>query len=119
MHGPRPQGEPARSSVLDDEAGNVYNILPEKWVDVQKHDKLLARIREGHSDANIPFSDLCSLLLHLGFKERVRGSHHIFTRKDIAEILNVQPKGKQAKAYQVKQVRHVILRYRLGGQENG
>jgi hypothetical protein len=56
------------------------------------------------------------LLNKLGFDERVRGSHHIFTRADIAEIINLQPKGAQAKAYQVKQVRALILRYQLGGR---
>lgn len=42
------------------------------------------------------------------------GDHHIFSRDGIEEILNVQPRGSQAKAYQVKQVRGVILRYGLG-----
>ncbi len=32
------------------------------------------------------------------------------------EILNLQPKGSKAKPYQVKQVRHVILKYRLGDE---
>ena len=50
-----------------------------------------------------------------GFDERVRGSHHIFSRTDVAEILNLQPRGGQAKPYQVKQVRGVILSYRLAG----
>jgi hypothetical protein len=36
----------------------------------------------------------------------------------IEEILNIQPKGSKAKNYQVKQVREVILKYKLGGQEN-
>jgi predicted RNA binding protein YcfA (HicA-like mRNA interferase family) len=57
------------------------------------------------------------LLRRLGFSERIRGSHHIFTREDVAEILNLQPKGAKAKPYQVKQVRGVIVRYRLGGQD--
>jgi hypothetical protein len=61
---------------------------------------------------------LCSLLRWLGFQERVRGSHHIFTREGVAEILNLQPKGSQAKAYQVKQVRGVIVPYKLGGEGN-
>ena len=47
--------------------------------------------------------------------ERIRGSHHIFTKEGVEEILNLQPKGRQAKPYQVKQVRGVILKYRLGG----
>jgi len=37
-----------------------------------------------------------------------------FTREDVEEILNLQPKGQRAKPYQVKQVRRLILRYRLG-----
>jgi hypothetical protein len=33
--------------------------------------------------------------------------------------LNLQPKGRNAKAYQVKQVRAVIVKYRLAGGTNG
>ena len=55
------------------------------------------------------------MLRWLGFEERIRGSHHIFTKDDVEEILNLQPKGAMAKAYQVKQVRRVILRSKLGG----
>ncbi len=58
------------------------------------------------------------LLRRLGFEERIRGSHHIFTKEGIEEILNLQPKGSQVKAYQVKQVRTVILKYQLGGQDD-
>ncbi len=72
----------------------------------------------GTADANISFSGLCALLRWLGFEERVRGGHHIFTREGLAEILYLQPRDAHAKAYQVKQVRHVILRYKLGGAPN-
>jgi predicted RNA binding protein YcfA (HicA-like mRNA interferase family) len=72
----------------------------------------------GTSDANIAFSDLCSLLKRLGFAERVRGDHHIFTRDDVEEILNLQPKQAKAKPYQVKQVRAVIYQYRLAGDDD-
>jgi len=48
-----------------------------------------------------------------GFTERIRGDHHIFTKIGIEEILNLQPLGSKAKAYQVKQVRELILKYRL------
>ncbi|PYS50858.1 MAG: toxin HicA [Acidobacteria bacterium] len=75
----------------------------------------MAQILRGVSDANIPFDGLCGLLRHLGFGERIRGSHHIFTRGDVEEILNLQPIGSKAKAYHVKQVRGVILKYKLGG----
>jgi hypothetical protein len=55
-----------------------------------KLDKLLEQILRGTSDANIPFVQLCGLLSNLGFDERIRGSHHIFTRQGIEEILNLQ-----------------------------
>ena len=81
-------------------------------------EKLLRKILDGGTDANIPFDELCNLLRFLGFLERVKGSHHIFFRNDIIEILNIQPKGPQAKPYQVKQIRTVIVKYRLGAVDN-
>ena len=78
-------------------------------------DKLLSQILGGRSDANVNFNELRSLLRSLGFSERIRGSHHIFAREDVQEIVNLQPKGAKAKAYQVKQVRQVLVKYRLGG----
>ena len=80
---------------------------------MSKHDKLLDRILRGTSDASIPFDGLCQLLRRLGFGARVKGSHHIFTRDGVEEILNLQPRGANAKPYQVKQVRDVILKYKL------
>ena len=77
--------------------------------------KILDKVLVGTSDANIPFDDICTLLNHLGFKKRMRGtSHHIYFKTGIDEILNLQQKGNKAKPYQVKQVRNVIRRYRLG-----
>ena len=81
-------------------------------------DKLLAKILLGNSDANIPFAQLCQLLRRLGFEERIRGSHHIFAKDRVEEILNLQPKGSQAKAYQVRQIREVILKHQLGGEND-
>jgi len=68
----------------------------------------------GHADANIDFDDLRKLLTELGFAERIRGSHHIFTKTEIIEIINIQPKQSQSKAYQVKQIRNIIKKYGLG-----
>ena len=53
--------------------------------------RTLERILDGSSDANIAFDDVRTLLKSLGFSERIRGSHHIFSREDVAEILNLQP----------------------------
>jgi hypothetical protein len=81
-------------------------------------DKTLNRVLRGTSDANIGFDDLCTLLRHLGFEERVRGGHHIFSRDGVVEILNLQPRGSQAKPYQVKQVRNVIVGNALVGERD-
>ena len=83
-----------------------------------EHRKLLERVLRGSSDANVGFEEMRRLLLGLGFQERIRGSHHIFTKDGIEEILNLQPKTGSAKAYQVRQVRSVLLRYRLGGEDD-
>ena len=79
-----------------------------------KYDKLLIRLLSGASDSNIAFDDLRQLLIQFGFNERVRGSHHIYTKAEVEEILNLQSSGSKAKPYQVKQVRAVIVRYKLG-----
>lgn len=81
---------------------------------MSRFDKLLAKVLWGASDRNIPFRSLVQMLRHLGFAERIEGSHHIFSKEEVAEILNLQPKGSKAKAYQVKQVRAVIQKYKLG-----
>lgn len=77
------------------------------------HRKTLERILRGTSDANIEFEDLREILRRLGFHERVRGSHHIFAKEGIEEILNLQPRGHHAKSYQVRQVRSLILKHEL------
>ena len=77
------------------------------------NEKILEKVLRGTSDANIEFSDLCKLLFSLGFQERIRGSHHIYFKSGIEEIVNIQPAGAKAKPYQVKQVRNIILKYKL------
>ena len=73
--------------------------------------RLLRRVLIGRSDANIRFDDIRRLLVTLGFEERIRGSHHIFTKIGVLEILNLQPRGAMAKPYQVRQIRRVIIEY--------
>jgi len=78
-----------------------------------KQEKLYQHILMRRSDANVPFDGLCALLIRLGFEERIRGDHHIFTMTGVEEILNLQPRGRKGKPYQVKQVREIILKYKL------
>ncbi|MFL6200604.1 MAG: type II toxin-antitoxin system HicA family toxin [Thermoanaerobaculia bacterium] len=82
-----------------------------------KRDMLLQRILHGQSDANIRFDELRRLLADLGFEERIRGSHHIFVKAGVEQLINLQREGSTAKPYQVRQVRSVILRYKLGGSD--
>ncbi len=84
---------------------------------MSKADKIETQILSGKSDANIEFANLCFLLNKFGFNERVKGSHHIFAKANIEEIINIQPIGSKAKAYQVKQVRYLILKYKLGASD--
>jgi len=81
---------------------------------MSKAAKLLFKILRGLSDANIQFEELRYLLLHLGSEERTSGSHHIFRKAGIIEKVNIQKDGDKAKSYQVKQVRDVIIRNKLG-----
>ena len=76
--------------------------------------KTLRRLLSGTSDAAIRFDDLCSLLESLSFEKRVKGSHHLFRKVGIEEKINLQRDDSNAKPYQVKQVRAVIVKYKLG-----
>jgi predicted RNA binding protein YcfA (HicA-like mRNA interferase family) len=80
--------------------------------------KLLQRLLGGRSDANIRFSELRSLLLSLGFEERIQGSHHIYVREGVEEMINLQREGSKAKPYQVRQIRRMFVRYGLGDIED-
>jgi predicted RNA binding protein YcfA (HicA-like mRNA interferase family) len=80
---------------------------------MSESEKILLKILRGGSDQNISFDGLCNLLENLDFEMRIKGSHHIFTRDGVLEIVNLQPKKGKAKPYQVKQVRNLIVFYRL------
>lgn len=76
-------------------------------------DKIIEALLRGESDANLRFADLCQLLEAKGFRMRVSGSHHIFTKSGVRERINLQCVGSKAKPYQVKQVRRILAHYKL------
>lgn len=78
----------------------------------------LKKILSAEADANISFRDLRRALHYLGFTERIHGSHHVFTTPDIVDIVNIQSRRGKAKPYQVRQIRKLIVRHRLGGQSH-
>lgn len=83
-----------------------------------KFDKLMLKLLSGSADSNFSFDDLRLILINLGFIEKTTGgSHRIFYKENIVEIVNIQPDGNKAKSYQVKQVRGIVLKYKLVSYE--
>ena len=80
---------------------------------MSRFERLLERILLGRTDANIRFADLCGLMRYLGFEERISGSHHLYRKQGVAERINLQRDNRDAKPYQVRQVRRLILKYKL------
>ena len=81
---------------------------------MSRHERIVRTILRGRSDANIRFDELRALMRY-GFEERIRGSHHLFDKEGVVEIVNLQSRGGHAKPYQVRQVRRLIIKYKLGG----
>jgi predicted RNA binding protein YcfA (HicA-like mRNA interferase family) len=61
---------------------------------------------------------LRTLLIQLGFHERIKGDHFIFKAQNLPERINIQPDGNMAKSYQVRQIRSIIRNYKLGGDSD-
>ena len=76
-------------------------------------EKILEKLLRGESDANLRFDEVCHLLQAKGFRMRVSGSRHIFTKSGVMERINLQREGSKAKPYQVKQVRKILAQSKL------
>jgi hypothetical protein len=77
---------------------------------LSRHTKLFRRILSG-KEANIRFTALRAMLLYLGFEERTHGSHHVFIHRGVKDLINLQDVRGDAKPYQVRQVRRILLAY--------
>lgn len=76
-------------------------------------ERLLAPLSAGHVK-NVRFADLIALVEALGFTlVRRRGSHDVYSRPGVVELVNLQEVGGQAKPYQIRQVLQLIERYDL------
>lgn len=82
---------------------------------MSKFEKLVSKILSGKADHNLSVKDLKNLLITLGFEEKqAAGSHTLYKKVGLPEIINIQStKNGQAKSYQVKQVREIVLKYKL------
>ena len=80
--------------------------------------KLLRRL-SGGALHNVSFDDLTSLAEGFGFRlVRVSGSHHIYSHDRVAELINLQDVGGEAKPYQIRQFLRLVERYDLKLEEN-
>jgi len=71
-----------------------------------------------NNPAGIRFKELCLLAEHMGFQKRGgKGSHVVYERDGVEEILTFQNHKGMAKPYPVKQMFAVIGKYRLGERE--
>jgi hypothetical protein len=64
---------------------------------MSKLEKLLFKLLSGNTDKSFSFSDLLKILETYEFKMRIKGSHHIFYKEGVVEILNLQ-EGESGKA---------------------
>lgn len=64
--------------------------------------------------ANIRFEEICRNAVDFGFKYKGgQGSHRVFVRQGIREILNFQNVKGMVKPYQVRQFIKIIVKYHL------
>lgn len=80
---------------------------------MNRHQRLLNRILDGRQLANIAFNDVRSLLIRMGFEERIRGSHHSYRMAGVVDKVNLQPIGSDAKPYQLRELRKTLLNHDL------
>ena len=86
---------------------------------MSKFEKLVAELLKGTSDKNFKFTDLIKILNQFGFESRIKGSHHLFYKSGIEEIINIQAtENNKAKSYQVKQIREIVVKYKLLKKSN-
>jgi len=64
---------------------------------ISKTNKILEKVLFGYSDANVDFDDLRKLLVELGFTERIKGSHHIFTQMTMKKLSIYNPNKTRRK----------------------
>ena len=75
--------------------------------------KLLLRLSRGEIQ-NVSFKDITNLVEGFGFAlARSSGSHYIYSRPGIPEVINLQDVKGQAKPYQIRQLLKLIERYNL------
>lgn len=82
-----------------------------------KPSKLFSLLLE-NSNRDVSFRDFLALVSALGFvHSRTKGSHQSFGHPRCPKLLVVQPKGKDAKRYQVRELLDMVEEYGLALDE--
>ena len=67
-----------------------------------------------HNPQGLRFEEAKRLAQAFGFRlDRISGSHHIFVRAGVPQLVNLQDYGGKAKAYQVKQLLKLVEMHNL------
>jgi len=81
-----------------------------------KNQKLLLRILKNQK--NVKYDDFAKLLKGFGFElDRAKGSHYIYKRDGISELINIQNVDGEVKPYQIKQLLSLVEKYNLNLEE--
>jgi predicted RNA binding protein YcfA (HicA-like mRNA interferase family) len=71
-----------------------------------------------NSSKNVRYDDFVTLIKAFDFKRtRGKGSHEIYKRKGVAEIVNIQNRDGYAKPYQIEQFLSLIEKYNLESED--
>ncbi|MDE6917369.1 MAG: type II toxin-antitoxin system HicA family toxin [Lachnospiraceae bacterium] len=82
---------------------------------MSQYEKIRSDILSGNCDKNISEMDMKFFLNKIGAShKRTTGSHMQYTIDNIPELINIQPKNGKIKPYQVKEIRNIVNKYRLG-----
>lgn len=82
---------------------------------MSQYEKIRSDVMSGKCDKNISEADMKFFLAKIGaIYKRTTGSHIQYTIDNIPELINIQPKNGKIKPYQVKEIRNIVKKYRLG-----
>ena len=82
---------------------------------MSQYEKIRSDVLSGNCDKNISETDMKFFLNKIGAThKRTTRSHMQYTIDNIPELINIQPKNGKIKPYQVKQIRNIVNKYRLG-----
>lgn len=71
---------------------------------MSKFEKLIQKIQNGK---NISYSEAETLLIHLGFHLKIRGSHHVFRKAGYEKTISIKRRS-QLIDYQIEDLKEVL-----------